>query len=113
MSAAEQLFDHICNTLSDRAVRGKMFGAPCMKTGNGKAAFCLYKDTLVFKPDARTLTEVLAMDRVQMFAPMGDRAMNGWAQMGMEYADRWLDMAEKSVAFVATLEANTPKSRKK
>lgn len=112
MSPAETLFDSICEALSGKAARGKMFGAPCMKTPNGKAAFCLYKDMLVFKPDGDTLQEVLSWDRVSMFAPMGDRAMNGWIQMGMEWSEKWMEMAERAVDFVATLEAKPAKKTK-
>ncbi len=109
---AEGLFDEVCAKLISKANRSKMFGAPCMKTANGKAAFCLYKNYLVVKPDAETLTEILSWDRVTLFTPMGDRPMKGWAQLGLEHAEHWLSIAEKSVDYVATLEAKIPKRQK-
>ncbi|MBS3914205.1 MAG: hypothetical protein KG003_06875 [Bacteroidetes bacterium] len=110
---AQELFDEICSSLESRAARSKMFGAPCMKTPNGKAAFCLYKEFLVVKLDTQTQNETLALDGVGMFSPMDGRPMNGWVQVGMEYADKWKFLAEKSIDFVEKLEANVPKASKK
>jgi hypothetical protein len=110
--SAQKLFDEICASLEDRANRSKMFGAPCMKTPNGKAAFCFYKDMLVIKLDKETQNETLSWDGVSMFNPMGERPMNGWLQVGFEYAKKWPALAKASVDFVEKLEANVPKPKK-
>jgi hypothetical protein len=89
-----------------------MFGAPCMKTANGKAAICLYKNYLVIKPDKETLHELLSWDGVTLFTPSGDRAMNGWVQLGLDLSDKWPELASLAVDFVATLESNTVKKKK-
>jgi hypothetical protein len=110
--SAEKLFDELCTALESRASRGKMFGAPCMKTPNGKAAFCLYKDSLVIKLDKKTEKETLSWDRVKMFDPMGGRPMNGWLQVGYEYATKWKALAKASIDFVEKLEATPAKPKK-
>lgn len=112
--SAQKLFDEICTSLEGRAKRSQMFGAPCMKTPNGKAAFCLYKDMLVVKLDKDTENETLSWDGVAVFAPMGDRPMNGWLQVGFEYAKKWPSLATASIAFVEKLEpkpAKPPKTK--
>jgi hypothetical protein len=110
--SAQKLFDEICASLESRAKRSQMFGAPCMKTPNGKAAFCLYKDMLIVKLDKQTENDTLSLDGVSVFAPMGNRPMNGWLQVGFEYAQKWPSLAAASVAFVEKLEAKPPKPRK-
>jgi hypothetical protein len=108
---ASELFDVICGQI-EGAQRGVMFGAPCLKTPNGKAAVCLYKDFLVLKPDKKTLDDIMAMDGAGPFDPSGGRPMNGWVQVGLEYEKNWLQWTQKSIDFVGALEAK-PKKQKK
>jgi hypothetical protein len=109
---ATELFDQICSSLEDKAKRSQMFGAPCMKTPNGKAAFCLYKNTLVVKLDKAMENEVLSWDGTQVFSPGGERPMNGWTQLDLTFSKKWPELATAAVDFVAKLEAKPPKAKK-
>src|SRR5689334_21114872 len=110
--SAQKRFDEICSSLETRAKRSQMFGAPCMKTPNGKAAFCLYKDWLVVKLDKETQNETLSWDGVSVFSPKGDQPMNGWLQVGFEYAKKWPALAKAAVDFVEKLESKPTKPKK-
>lgn len=108
MGKAQDLFESICeNTPGTK--RSSMFGAPCLKTPNGKAAVCLYKDFLVVKPDPESLKDILALDGVGMFDPMDGRPMNGWAQVSLDYADRWQEFTNIAVDWVSKIPATKKK----
>lgn len=108
----EELFDQICDKITG-AKRSAMFGAPCLKTPNGKAAVCLSKGYMVFKLDKATEKEVLSLSGAGPFDPMGGRPMGGWTQLGFEHKDRWLELSKKAIDFVAKLEAKPAKAKKK
>lgn len=110
MTAAEELYHQIANTLPN-AAKSKMFGALCLKAPNGKAGVMFWKDYMIFKLPDDEMREALAMDGIQMFTPMEGRAMNGWAQVPYHYADRWKAWAEKSMQNAAAIEVK-PKKKK-
>lgn len=111
MALSSAIFDQICIEITG-ASRGVMFGAPCLKTPNGKAAVCLYKDWLVLKPDAELLKEILALDGAAPFDPSGKRAMAGWVQVGIDYQNYWKSWTQRCVDYVAALEAKPAKKKK-
>lgn len=96
------LYHQIADSTPD-AVKGKMFGAQCIKAPNGKAAAMYYKGEMVFKLTGDAAAEALSLDGAHMFNPMGDRPMNGWIQVPFHYADRWPQYAALSVEFAKTL----------
>jgi len=104
-------FDEIC-TNAIGATRSVMFGAPCLKTPNGKAAVCLYKNFLVVKVDAETAKEIRAMDGSKTFEPKEGRPMNGWIQVGFEYANYWQEWTLKAILFVEKIEVKPKKPKK-
>ncbi len=111
MTKAEELYYQIADA-TPNATKGKMFGALCLKAPNGKAGVMFWKDYMVFKLPTIELNEALSMDGIQMFTPMDNRAMNGWAQVPYDYADRWKQWAQQAMAFVALIEEK-PKKKKK
>ncbi|KAB2914921.1 MAG: hypothetical protein F9K23_12395 [Bacteroidetes bacterium] len=111
MTKAEELYHRIAETINN-ATKSKMFGAMCLKAPNGKAGVMFWRDYMVFKLPEAELNEALALDGVQMFTPMDNRAMNGWAQVPYDYADRWKDWAEQSMAYTATIEVKPKKKSK-
>lgn len=83
--------------------KGKMFGALCLKTPNGKAA-CLFKnDMMAFKLQGTMADEANSLDGTQTFEPAPGKFLNGWVQVPFEYANRWVEFTNASVNFVKAL----------
>jgi hypothetical protein len=69
MTKAEEYFNEL--TIQIPNVKpGKMFGALCMKTPNGKSSAMFWKDNIVVKLQGDLLTEALSLDGAQPFEPM-------------------------------------------
>ncbi|SDL23210.1 hypothetical protein [Siphonobacter aquaeclarae] len=103
MTLAETRFHEIAAQLPE-AVKGKMFGALCLKAPNGKAALMVWHGFMIFKLDKPALNETLSLDGAQLFTPMEGRPMNGWVQLDASHADRWESLAGEAFAYVRTLE---------
>jgi hypothetical protein len=99
MSEAEKLFQKIVAELPG-VTPGKMFGALCVKTPNGKAGAMFWKDHLVVKLAGDDLKEALALDGVELFDPMGGRPMKEWVQIPYAYKAKWKKFAAVSVEAV-------------
>ncbi|MCX6352272.1 MAG: hypothetical protein NTX03_10475 [Bacteroidetes bacterium] len=102
MNTTEEKFNEIATQLPDAKV-SKMFGATCIKVPNGKAAFMIYGDDIVFKLTGEELKEALALDGAHLFDPMGNRPMGGWVHLPPIYVDRWYEFAQKSMAYVKAI----------
>ena len=104
MSRSEKLYHQIITEISE-ASEGKMFGAPCIKSINGKSAVILWKDQMLFKLDEKTQNEVLKLSGSaigsHLYAP--DRPMRGWVSLPLKHSDKWPKFTKKAVSFVATL----------
>ena len=85
------------------AKSGKMFGALCIKAGNGKAAAMFWKDNMVFKLTGKDELEAQSLDGSSTFNPMGTKPMNGWVQVPFNYADKWQEFTASALAYVSTL----------
>ncbi len=103
MSKAEEVFQQLVAELPDGKA-SKMFGAPCIKAANGKAALMRYKEDLVFKLTGDALKEALALEGAHLFNPMGDRPMGGWVQLSAVHEKKWHTYARISLDYVRTLE---------
>lgn len=112
MKKAEELFEAIADSIKG-GIMGFMFGCPCVKAENGKAAFCLRKSDLVIKLDKADEKEALALDGNGLFAPKGRPMGGGWVQIPFSNGDSWKHFALRSFAFVETLEAKEPKASPK
>lgn len=100
---AEELFHRIARDIPD-AKESKMFGALCIKAPNGKAAAMFYDNCMVFKLRDEDEHEAVNLDGAHVFDPMGNRPMRGWIQVPYAHADRWPELAEKSMEYVRTLQ---------
>ncbi len=107
-----QQYFHQLAVKTPEAKLGKMFGAECLKTPNGKAAVMFWKDFLVVKMSADEATEALKVKGSQEFTPMGGRAMKGWYQIPFAAKEQWKHLMQQSVAFVKKLPANKSKAKK-
>ena len=92
MSLAEDYFRQLTHEIPD-VKEGKMFGALCMKTPNGKAAAMFWKDAIVVKLPGDAFREALSLDGSQLFEPMEGRPMKEWVQIPFEYRDLWKKFA--------------------
>ena len=108
MSKSEELFYQIVNEIPD-AIEGKMFGASCIKSMNGKAAAIIWKDNMLFKLDEKAQQEALKLDGSvigsHLYAP--DKPMKGWVSVPFKHSDKWVDFTKKAVVFVETLDNKT------
>ncbi|MFC5272031.1 hypothetical protein [Adhaeribacter terreus] len=102
MTPAEALFHKITQETSE-ATPGKMFGALCIKAPNNKAAVLFKNNNIAFKLPEPELSETLSLDGAKVFDPADGRPMKGWAELPFTYAEKWPELAQKSLAFVKTL----------
>lgn len=102
MSIAEELYHKIAASLPDTK-ESKMFGAKCVKTPNGKAAFMFWEECMVFKLRGEVEKDALSLDGCGYFNPMNDRPMKGWVVVPYEYKEYWTTFAQASVEYVRTL----------
>lgn len=111
MTKAEEYFNELVTEVPD-VKAGKMFGALCMKTPNGKSAAMFWKDHLVVKLNGDLSQEALSLKGAQLFEPMEGKPMNGWVQIPFEHKDKWKNFALASADNVRTLPAKAPKKKK-
>jgi hypothetical protein len=108
MSEAETYFIKLSEEIPDVQL-GKMFGALCMKTPNGKSSAMFWKDNIVVKLQGEPLNEAMSLDGAQVFTPMEGRPMNGWVQVPFAYKDKWKKLAKTSAESVKQLPKNVKK----
>lgn len=106
------MFHKIAESLPE-ATKGKMFGALCLKAANGKAGVMFYKGDMVFKLPKELESAALAMPGIKIFAPMGDRTMNGWTQVPCEHHGLWREYSNAAMEFVSQIEVPEKKPKKK
>jgi len=82
-----------------------MFGCPCIKAPNGKAAAFQWRGHLIVKPAPDQLQAMLN-ESYQEFTPMeGGRPMNGWIVVPENQARDWERFAKESYEGVKMLPA--------
>ena len=94
MSKPEVLFHKIASELP-YAVEGKLFGAMCLKSQNGKAFAIFWKDCVLFKLDEKAQQDALKLEGSKIGSHLYDpkRPMNGWVSIPYEQSHTWLDLA--------------------
>jgi len=102
MTNAEEFFKELTGQI-ESVKPGKMFGALCMKTPNGKSAAMIWRDHLVVKLNGNTLNEALNLSGAKIFEPMEGRAMKEWAQIPFIHKDRWKEYTLLSIRSVKDL----------
>jgi len=104
MTKAEELFHQIVDEVP-YAIEGKMFGASCIKSINGKAVAILWKDNMLFKLDEKVQQEALRLkgSRIgsHLYAP--DKPMKGWVSLPLKHSDKWANFTKEAISFVKTL----------
>ena len=106
MTKAEEFFSELTKQIPD-VKPGKMFGALCMKTLNGKSAAMFWKDNIVVKLTGESLSDARSLDGSKLFEPMEGRPMKEWVQIPFEYKDKWKKFALLSAISVKELKKKT------
>lgn len=112
MTTAEEFFIRLTSEIPN-VKEGKMFGALCMKTPNGKSAAMFWKDNIVVKLSKEPLEEALNLEGAKLFEPMESRPMKEWVQIPFAHKDKWKRFANISVALVLALKKKMPVKKKK
>jgi hypothetical protein len=103
MTKAEELFHQIAADLPD-VTEGKMFGALCTKTPNGKASTMFWKEYMIFKLNDEDQKEAMKLSGAKVFDPSGKgRAMKGWIQLSDKHSAKWKALAVKATDYVREL----------
>jgi hypothetical protein len=102
MTNAEEFFKELTGQI-ESVKPGKMFGALCMKTPNGKSAAMIWKDQLVVKLKGNFLDEALSLTGAKIFEPMEGRQMKEWVQIPFMHKDRWKEYTLLSIKSVKDL----------
>jgi hypothetical protein len=98
--ATRTLYDEVADRLADQGVtRGSMFGMPCLKTGR-KVLAGLWGDAMNFKLPPDALADALALPGAEPFDPGMGRPMKEWVVVPAAESARWVDLAERSLAYV-------------
>ena len=81
---------------------GRMFGVECLLVG--RKLFALFQaDSMVFKLGGGEHRAALALPGAQVWHPPGQqRAMGRWVQVPAAQAERWPQLAEQALAFIAS-----------
>jgi len=110
MTKAEIYFNELTKEIPD-VKPGKMFGALCMKTPNGKSAAMFWKDNIVVKLQGESLKEAMSLDGAKLFEPMEGRPMKEWVQIPFAYKDQWKKFALTSSESVKALKKRAVKKK--
>ena len=104
MTQSQERFQQIVNEVPG-AIEGKMFGAACIKSTNGKAAAILWKDNMLFKLDETDQLEAQMLEGssigYHLYAP--EKPMKGWVSLPSIHSDQWANFTKKAVAYVSKL----------
>lgn len=110
MTKAELFFTELTKEIPD-VKPGKMFGALCMKTPNGKSAAMFWKDNIVVKLQGDSLKEALSLDGTNLFEPMEGKPMKEWVQIPFHYKDQWKKFALLSAESVKAVKKTATKKK--
>jgi len=104
MTEPEKLFHQIIEGLPN-GIEGKMFGAKCIKSTNGKTAAFFWQETMVFKLDQETQEKALKLNGskigTHLYAP--EKPMKEWISIPEKHSDEWTELAEKALVYVEEL----------
>jgi len=82
--------------------KGKMFGADCIKSANGKVAAVLWKDSILFKLDETSQIDALKIDGAKTGTHLYDssKPMKGWVSIPFQQSGQWIKFAIRAIHFV-------------
>ena len=110
MTKAEEFFNELTQQIPE-VKPGKMLGALCMKTPNGKSAAMFWKDNIVVKLTGESLNDAMSLDGSKLFEPMEGRPMKKWVQIPFSYKAKWKKFATLSAASVKELKKKIAKKK--
>lgn len=103
MSPAEILFQEIV-AQHPAAITGKLFGAHCIKTLNGKSVAIFWKDHLLVKLSATDQQKALKWEGVvpasHLYAP--ERSLKGWLSIPFGHSEKWPEFVQQAIEFGKT-----------
>jgi hypothetical protein len=108
MTEAESYFNELTYDIPD-VVPGKMFGALCMKSLNGKSGVMFWNNSLVVKLHGDSFHEAMQLDGSTLFDPSGGRPMKEWVVVPFDYQDRWKSFALEATEAAKALPAKVKK----
>jgi len=111
MTEAEKYFHELTGQIPD-VEPGKMFGALCFKTPNGKAAAMFWHDFLVVKLSGKARDEALSLDGTRFFDPMDGRPMKEWIQIPFAYQHQWKEFALSAAVYVRQIPVKAASKKK-
>lgn len=103
MTKNEELFHKIASEIPNTS-EGKMFGALCIKTPNGKSAVMFWKDDMIFKLNGGKEEEALKLKGTKVFEPAKGRKMGGWYHVPAAHSKHWKKLAVEAVKIVRKIE---------
>ena len=90
MTKSEKLFHQIIRNL-ENGFEGKLFGAKCIKSINGKTAAFYWQESMIFKLDLKS----------HLYAP--NKPMKGWISIPKKHSVKWIEFASKALEYVDEL----------
>ena len=104
MTKSEKLFHQIIRNL-ENGFEGKLFGAKCIKSINGKTAAFYWQESMIFKLDLKSQKEALHLNGSKtgshLYAP--DKPMKGWISIPKKHSVKWIEFASKALEYVDEL----------
>ncbi|MET9317307.1 hypothetical protein ABZX12_36275 [Kribbella sp. NPDC003505] len=98
--AAVAAYDEVAAGLAAAgAVRGSMFGMPCLKIGK-KVLAGMYGDAMTFKLPPEPRAKALALPGVEQFDPGMGRPMKEWVRIPLEQSAAWPEYAAEALEYV-------------
>jgi hypothetical protein len=105
MNDTQRVFDALTEELARTkgAEKALMFGKQCMKyRGNGFMAF--FDGDIVLKLSGQSREDALKLKDSRLWDPSGQgRAMKEWVHIPAAHADKWENLAKKSIEYISTL----------
>ena len=105
MTDPKEQFHQIAKEIPE-AIEGKMFGALCIKSKNGKAAAIFWKNDMLFKLSEKDQEDALKLSSssigFHLYAP--EKHMKGWVIVPEKHSDKWITLTIKAIKYVKGLE---------
>ncbi|MBL4624398.1 MAG: hypothetical protein JKY42_04575 [Flavobacteriales bacterium] len=104
MNDPEKIFHEIINHLGNGS-EGKMFGAKCIKSTNGKTAAFFWKEYMVFKLDDKSYDDALKIEGAKIGSHLYDssRQLKGWVSIPKQHSDKWEEFSQKALKHIENL----------
>ena len=101
MENSEKVFLNIIEQLPGTQ-KGKMFGAACIKSSNGKVAAVLWQDSMIFKLDDTSQIDALKLEGAIVGSHLYNysKLMNGWISIPFKHSNHLIKFTKLAIKFV-------------